>query len=113
VIIAKGVSAHFYWPIFLFKKMTIEQDNCLLNSEPLANHAIDVANVANNRNVVSNSSTHDMTSSVHAVSLSEKRVFVQHINKTLQEYGNELPYLPLHPDSDDIFPAVGDGLLLW
>lgn len=52
------------------------------------------------------------TGATHSYSLEETHAFTNHINRTLA--GDELlsDRLPLSADAEDIFKAVGDGLLL-
>jgi hypothetical protein len=52
------------------------------------------------------------SSSVHAFSAAEKTAFVKHINKVLANVKELNNKLPLNPDTNDIFDAVKDGLLL-
>jgi hypothetical protein len=55
----------------------------------------------------------DSTSSIHAFSQAEKMAFVKHINAALSTQSALKDRLPLDPESNDIFGAVRDGILLW
>lgn len=43
----------------------------------------------------------------------EKVAFVNWINKALEKDGDCGHVLPMDPDNDDLFTAVGDGIILW
>lgn len=43
----------------------------------------------------------------------EKVAFVNWINKALEKDGDCKHVLPMDPASNDLFTAVGDGIVLW
>lgn len=43
----------------------------------------------------------------------EKVAFVNWINKALEKDQDCSHVLPMDPGSDDLFSAVGDGIVLW
>ena len=55
----------------------------------------------------------EKSSSIHAFSQAEKMAFVKHINASLAGQPELADRLPLDPESNDIFVAVTDGILLW
>jgi plastin-1 len=48
----------------------------------------------------------------HSYTTDERRSFAEHINRTLKEDQDLRTILPLNPESDALFTAVGDGVLL-
>lgn len=50
---------------------------------------------------------------VVVVSEEEKVAFVNWINKALEKDQDCKHVLPMNPVSDDLFSAVGDGIVLW
>lgn len=57
----------------------------------------------------------DLPVTVVLVSLAEeeKVAFVNWINKALEKDGDCKHVLPMDPSSDNLFTAVGDGIVLW
>ena len=51
----------------------------------------------------------------HSFLLEEQSAFVEHVNSCLgnDAYLKEHAYVPLRPDSDDLYKATADGILLW
>lgn len=43
----------------------------------------------------------------------EKVAFVNWINKALEKDGDCKHLLPMDPNSNDLFTAMGDGIILW
>lgn len=43
----------------------------------------------------------------------EKVAFVNWINKALEKDADCKHVLPMDPSTDDLFTAVGDGIVLW
>lgn len=43
----------------------------------------------------------------------EKVAFVNWVNKALEKDPDCKHVLPMDPDSNDLFTAVGDGIVLW
>lgn len=52
------------------------------------------------------------STSIHAYSENERRAFVEHINKVLADQVDLSAALPIDPNSDAIFGAVKDGIIL-
>lgn len=50
---------------------------------------------------------------LHTINQSEKGSFVHHINRYLGDDPFLRQFLPLDPDSDDLYELVKDGVLLW
>lgn len=50
---------------------------------------------------------------LHTINQSEKGSFVQHINRYLGDDPFLKQFLPLDPDSNDLYELVKDGVLLW
>ena len=76
---------------------------------PLANYADQVASESSRFAPKINQNS----SSFHAFSQAEKTAFVKHINEALVGQRELSDKLPLDPESNDIFKAVTDGILLW
>lgn len=53
------------------------------------------------------------TTLLHTIYQSEKGSFVQHINRYLGDDPFLKQFLPLDPDSNDLYELVKDGVLLW
>lgn len=43
----------------------------------------------------------------------EKVAFVNWVNKALEKDGDCKHVLPMDPNSNDLFTAMGDGIVLW
>ena len=53
------------------------------------------------------------TTLLHTINQSEKGSFVQHINRHLGDDPFLKQFLPLDPDSNQLYELVKDGVLLW
>lgn len=53
------------------------------------------------------------TTLLHTINQSEKASFVQHINRYLGDDPFLKQFLPIDPDSNDLYELVKDGVLLW
>lgn len=53
------------------------------------------------------------TTLLHTISESEKSLYVAHINGFLRDDPFLKNYLPLDPNSNDLFDLAKDGVLLW
>lgn len=82
--------------------------------EPLASVARQVAQESTKiKPTTSIPSTLPGTQSVHQFSQAEKTAFVKHINTVLGGHAELESVIPVDPNTNDIFEAVKDGILLW
>ena len=51
----------------------------------------------------------------HSFLVEEQAAFVEHVNSCLgnDAYLKEHGYLPIRPDTDDLYKAMADGIMLW
>lgn len=50
---------------------------------------------------------------LHIILEEEKYAFVNWINKALENDPDCRHVIPMNPNTDDLFKAVGDGIVLW
>ena len=49
----------------------------------------------------------------HSYSDEEVQAYCDHVNYYLKDDKDVAEWLPINPDSLDLFTAVGDGIILW